>query len=112
MIENDFPPYPCPCCGYIVFSEQPGSYAICPICFWEDDGWQLSDFFDEDGANSLPLYKSQQNYLRVGACEERFLPHVRSPLPHEIRDKEWRVIDMHRDDPWVESEERYYWRRV
>jgi len=29
--------YPCPCCGYLVFTEPPGSYDICSICFWEDD---------------------------------------------------------------------------
>ncbi len=33
--------YPCPCCGYLVFTEPPGSYTICPICFWEDDISQL-----------------------------------------------------------------------
>jgi hypothetical protein len=24
--------YPCPCCGYLVLDEEPGSYEICPIC--------------------------------------------------------------------------------
>jgi rubrerythrin len=33
--------YPCPGCGYLVFDEPPGSYEICPICFWEDDLAQL-----------------------------------------------------------------------
>ena len=32
---------PCPCCGYLVFDEEPGSYSICPICYWEDDAVQL-----------------------------------------------------------------------
>ncbi|WP_248129036.1 CPCC family cysteine-rich protein [Pseudomonas sp. W2Aug9] len=26
--------FTCPCCGYAVFEEHPGSYDICPICFW------------------------------------------------------------------------------
>jgi len=39
------PMYPCPCCGYVVFDEPPGSYAIRPICFWEDDLAQLRIFF-------------------------------------------------------------------
>jgi len=34
--------YPCPCCGYLVFTEPPGSFEICPICFWEDDVSQLA----------------------------------------------------------------------
>ncbi|WP_241494482.1 CPCC family cysteine-rich protein [Pseudomonas asplenii] len=29
--------FTCPCCGYAVFEEPPGSHDICPICFWEDD---------------------------------------------------------------------------
>jgi hypothetical protein len=33
--------YPCPCCGHVVFDEPPGSYAICPVCFWVDDPVQL-----------------------------------------------------------------------
>ncbi|WP_368483116.1 CPCC family cysteine-rich protein [Streptomyces niveus] len=24
-------PYPCPCCGYLVLGDMPGSYEICPI---------------------------------------------------------------------------------
>ncbi|MCS6814521.1 MAG: CPCC family cysteine-rich protein, partial [Cyanobacteria bacterium] len=31
------PLYPCPCCGYLVLSQPPpGTYLVCPICFWED----------------------------------------------------------------------------
>lgn len=33
--------YPCPCCGHRVLSAMPGSYEICPVCFWEDDGVQF-----------------------------------------------------------------------
>jgi anaerobic ribonucleoside-triphosphate reductase len=29
--------WPCPCCGYQVFTGPPGSYEICPVCGWEDD---------------------------------------------------------------------------
>ncbi|MFF1770133.1 CPCC family cysteine-rich protein [Streptomyces sp. NPDC058249] len=30
-------PYGCPCCGFLTLDER-GSYEICPVCFWEDDG--------------------------------------------------------------------------
>ncbi|WP_442944423.1 CPCC family cysteine-rich protein [Nostoc sp.] len=27
--------YPCPCCGYKTLNiKPPGTYLICPICFW------------------------------------------------------------------------------
>ncbi|WP_328961849.1 CPCC family cysteine-rich protein [Streptomyces virginiae] len=26
--------YPCPCCGHRGLDEIPGSYSICPVCFW------------------------------------------------------------------------------
>lgn len=36
--------YTCPCCGYKTLDEEPtDTYAICKICFWEDDGVQFRD---------------------------------------------------------------------
>ncbi|HEP9402485.1 hydrolase, partial [Pseudomonas aeruginosa] len=36
--------YPCPCCGYLTFDEEPcGTYEICPVCYWEDDIAQNKD---------------------------------------------------------------------
>lgn len=39
VVKEDL--YPCPCCGYLVFDEEPGSYDNCPVCGWEDDLSQL-----------------------------------------------------------------------
>ncbi len=89
--------YPCPCCGYIVFAEPPGSYDICPICYWEDDLSQLR-FVRTGGANSVSLITGQQNYLRFGVCEERFRNIVRPPHANEVRDPEWHIIDPEQDD--------------
>src|SRR5436190_23116503 len=50
---SDAAAYPCPVCGYLVFDEPPGSYAICPICFWEDDAIQLGFPLMGGGANSI-----------------------------------------------------------
>ncbi|MBO0846033.1 MAG: hypothetical protein J2P22_11530 [Nocardioides sp.] len=41
--------YPCPCCGYLVFDEEPGSYDICAVCGWEDDLSQLRFATWEEG---------------------------------------------------------------
>src|SRR5438045_4005235 len=48
-------PYPCPCCGHLVFADPPGSSDICMICFWEDDATQLRypDLADETNVMSL-----------------------------------------------------------
>ncbi len=67
----------CPCCGYKTLSEEtPGSYEICGICFWEDDGVQLDDPDYEGGANHISLRTAQRNFKAFGACEQRSLKHV------------------------------------
>ena len=83
--------YPCPCCGYFVFREPPGSYDICKICFWEDDISQLR--FVTRGGASIPLIEAQKNYAAFGAVERRFLRFVREPSPEDTRDPGWRPIN-------------------
>ena len=112
---------PCPCCGYLVFDEEPGSYSICPICYWEDDAVQLLDPAYRGGANRPSLKESQENFGRCGAMEERFVEHVRAPTPSDERDPTWRpvqAIDLVNPlrpvdlpaDQW-RDDILYYWRR-
>lgn len=56
--------YPCPCCGYLVFDESPGSYEICPICFWEDDLSQLRFPRMSVGANRVSFLVKETEALR------------------------------------------------
>jgi hypothetical protein len=56
--------YPCPSCGFLVFSESLGSYAICPICNWEDDHVQLAYPGLRGGANGASL-KDYQDIILV-----------------------------------------------
>jgi rubredoxin len=36
--------YACSCCGYLTLDEQPpGTFDICPVCWWEDDPVQFDD---------------------------------------------------------------------
>lgn len=77
-------PYRCPCCHRLTLDER-GGFEVCPVCFWEDDG---QDDHDADmvrgGPNrALSLTQARANYLRVGASDERSLPHVRPPRPEE-----------------------------
>lgn len=45
--------YACPCCGHRVLDAAPGSYEICPICFWEDDEVQFRWPASPVGANRV-----------------------------------------------------------
>ena len=74
----------CECCGHRTLHDLcPGSYEICPVCFWEDDLIQARDPHYSGGANRLSLLDARRNYEMVGACEERALPHVRKPMEDE-----------------------------
>ena len=81
--------YTCPCCGYIVFDEFPGSYDICPVCFWEDDAYQLYFVGTDGGANAVSLIEAQVFYFQVGACDPRMVSNVRKPSDSDIKDQNW-----------------------
>ena len=115
--------YPCPCCGYLVFKEEPGSYDICPICFWEDDLVQLRFPFEGGGANRASLVDAQKNFLEFGACELRLRQYTRAPLEADERDAELHPVDENLDPVEREDDEAsgpgryprdgtrlYYWR--
>lgn len=80
----------CPVCEYLTFDPKPneehpgGTYDICPICHWEDDGVQLSDPEYSGGANRPSLKDARENFQELGACEERATERV---LDKEERSK-------------------------
>ncbi|WP_127544894.1 CPCC family cysteine-rich protein [Paenibacillus amylolyticus] len=77
--------FTCPCCGYKTLDEEPsGTYNICSICFWEDDGVQLDDPDYAGGANVVSLREGQSNFLKFGACEERCIQFVRKPNENDV----------------------------
>jgi len=77
--------YPCPCCKNLTLSEKPpGSYEICPVCFWEDDAVQFNDRDYEGGANRVCLKVARGNYQRFGACCEESRSEVRTPTSDEV----------------------------
>jgi hypothetical protein len=76
--------YACPCCGYLTLVEPPtGTYAICEVCFWEDDGVQFRNLDYEGGANKVSLNQARHSYREHGASEPDFMDNVRLPLPEE-----------------------------
>lgn len=113
--------YTCPCCGYVVFDEAPGSFDICPICYWEDEAMQLR-YPNEVGANRLTLIESQINFEALGYGDLRNKKLVRKPNKDEKRDPSWRKIDLKIDTVEekelnemkaviypIDSTELYYW---
>ncbi len=79
--------FKCPCCGYLTFDTEPdNTFYICPVCFWEDDGLQLSMPHLEGGANDVSLLKARENFKKYGVSDMRFLSKVRKPLDEEMED--------------------------
>ena len=70
--------YQCACCDYFTLYNPPGSYDICPVCFWEDD--PIVDFDKQDKKSSsnhgLTLKEARVNFIKIGACNQEMLEHV------------------------------------
>jgi hypothetical protein len=80
---------PCPACGFLVFLGTYGSYDICPVCGWEDDGTQISNPTSEGGANKMSLADAQLAILRKLPIEvQSFKEHARSPSWRPLRSNE------------------------
>jgi len=110
--------YPCPACGFLVFSEPPGSYEICHFCGWEDDAVQLANPTSAGGANSESLIEAQRRALVAH-------PLATTTANGYLRDRTWRPVSeeeaqAHRDQVqargcWAnhaaDGVDGYYWRR-
>ena len=77
--------YRCPCCGNLTLSEKPpGTFLICPVCFWEDDNVQFDDPEYEGGANEESLHAAQKNFREIGASSKKYMRNVRKPRQEEL----------------------------
>lgn len=73
--------YPCPCCGFLVFDEAPGSFALCPVCDWEDCAVQLGNPASGGGPNAESLADAQIETVTSYPLGVRQLDgHMRAPL--------------------------------
>jgi hypothetical protein len=78
--------YECPCCGYLTLDEEPpGTYEICPVCFWEDDPVQFDDPEYVGGANKVSLKQARFNYRLFGAVDKQALKYVRKPTDSDLK---------------------------
>jgi hypothetical protein len=56
------------CCGFrTLFEKPPGTFAICPVCDWEDDDAQARDTTLSGGANRLSLDAARSTFLAAVA---------------------------------------------
>jgi hypothetical protein len=97
-----------------MFNGTPGSYDVCKICFWEDDIVQLAFPDMAGGANNCSLIQGQMNFIEFGACERKFLNHVRPPGSGDTKDQAWRLIDPRIDRflNWEKQEDHSKWKSV
>ena len=112
--------HPCPCCGYLTLAE-PLNYDICPVCWWEEDGYSIvSPRSGGGGPNECSLVQAQANYIACGASSPRFADSVRPPRDSEPRDQGWRPIEDadlfppevgSASDPHTWQPNRLYWWR-
>lgn len=79
----------CPCCNCLTL-DAPEALALCPVCWWEDDG-QDGDLNSADAAEvrstvngDLSLNQARQNFLECGAAHPRFVRYVRKASPGEV----------------------------
>lgn len=84
--------YKCKCCGYYTLYEEPldpekfpGTFEICPVCFWEDDSLQFLNPQKNYGPNGVSLNEAKENYKKYGAIREEVIQYVRKPRKDEIR---------------------------
>ena len=83
--EERQPLFPCPACGFRVFSNPPGSFSECPVCGWEDDEVQLRYPGTPTGANANGLMGYQKRVM------ER-IPVDIPVIKGFERDSEWRPL--------------------
>lgn len=116
--------FPCPCCGYLVFQQQPGNHEICRICFWEDDLAQLRFPLMPGSSNTVSLETGQHNFAECGTAERRKAANAHDSINDEQREEGWRPLDPQRDNieepqrgmnygesyPLLDTTVLYYWR--
>jgi hypothetical protein len=62
----------------------PGTFVICPVCFWEDDDVQFNNPTYAGGANQVSLEEARKNFSEYGAVMREFRNRVRAPTPEEM----------------------------
>jgi len=108
----------CPACGFAVLADGYGSYEICEICGWEDDGVQLANPTSGGGANHSSLAEVQAKILaRIPAGvmthgEFRRDPHWRPLSVQEFAEAETKRRVRHWHTIAAQDRMDVYWLRA
>lgn len=74
----------CLCCNHWTLQEEPpGSFALCPVCGWEDDAFQAKHPDFAGGTNAVSLNTARRNFKVLGASDPRRLTRTRRPTTEE-----------------------------
>jgi ribonuclease HII len=96
--EEAFPPqqttdaaaiqrFACACCGcYTLPEPPPGTFALCEVCWWEDDSVQFADPDYEGGANAPSLNQARENFKTIGVSDPKLKGHERAPRAEELQE--------------------------
>lgn len=70
----------CPCCGYRTLTTT-AAMALCPVCWWEDDGQRDADAdaIHMTVNGDLSLTEARAHFRKYGASHPRFSRFVRPP---------------------------------
>jgi hypothetical protein len=96
--------HPCPACGFLVIAESYyGTYEICDVCGWEDDGVQLANPACGGGANSESLIEAQTTALQKYPLSVREIQGI-------TRSEAWRPLSLEEIAEAEEEREQRYWK--
>jgi hypothetical protein len=72
--------FQCPCCGFRTL-DAPDILALCPVCWWEDDGQEDGNAHDVRNTvnGDWSLAEARMHYSECGASHPRFVRFVRKP---------------------------------
>ena len=95
---------PCPACGFLTVEGRYGSYGICAVCGWEDDGVQLANPACGGGANAESLIEAQAAAIGEYPVSVEVADGYR-------RDRRWRPSERRRAGSVPdESATQEYWK--
>ena len=72
--------------GYYTFERPPlGEFSSCPVCCRFEDLECLRDINKMNATTDNSLKEARENFIKIGACCEKFVAEARRPLETELK---------------------------